>query len=209
MKTTYITIILLTLVSGGVASNMFMVEDNTIYDPTEEDTVYMGEEVVAEVSFNLEKGAFCTILTAGGPIYGSSVHYLIIDMDTVLRSGDSRLGDLSQIRALTGGDHVIQVGVHAGARLVNFVRLQVLVQYPIDTSALTEAPVDNNTNIPSSLIAFGPSVYIPGCEEVVDAAGRMIDCEIQGDRVVLSSLPTGTYFAKRGEKRVTKIVKLN
>jgi len=42
----------------------------------------------------------------------------------------------------------------------------------------------------------------------VDASGRVIPNAITEDKVYLSNLPQGTYFARNGERTVVKIVKV-
>jgi hypothetical protein len=42
----------------------------------------------------------------------------------------------------------------------------------------------------------------------VDASGRVIENAIEDDKVFISSLPQGTYFARNGERTIVKIVKV-
>jgi len=86
-------------------------------------------------------------------------------------------------------------------------RLQVLVLYE-DAPSVTEAPPQSTPTENPSILSCGPSVTVPGFCEVVDIAGRKVHCEIIEDRIMVSSLSSGTYFARGSEGRITKIVKL-
>lgn len=59
-----------------------------------------------------------------------------------------------------------------------------------------------------SLISSGPYVNVTGATELVDASGRVIENAIENDKVFISNLPTGTYFARNGERTIVKIVKV-
>ena len=86
-------------------------------------------------------------------------------------------------------------------------RLQVLVFYN-DAPSVSETPSNITLTETHSIISCGPSVTVPGCSEVVDISGRKVDCEINGDRIMVNSLSSGTYIARGSEGRTTKIVKL-
>lgn len=59
-----------------------------------------------------------------------------------------------------------------------------------------------------SLISQGPYVNVTGATELVDASGRVIENAISDEKVFISNLPTGTYFARDGERTIVKIVKV-
>ena len=74
----------------------------------------------------------------------------------------------------------------------------------IEEEAPSEIPVQRWTTIVSS----GPYVNVAGASELVDATGRVIENAIEDDKVFISDLPTGTYFARNGERTIVKIVKV-
>ena len=89
--------------------------------------------------------------------------------------------------------------------------LQALIFLPdTATGAVTEQPTSDAqpTGNTPSLISSGPYVNIAGATELVDATGRVIENVIVEDRVRISTLPAGTYFARNGERTVVKIVKV-
>jgi len=71
---------------------------------------------------------------------------------------------------------------------------------------MSDAEPSGNT---PSLISSGPYVNVSGATELVDATGRVIENAIEDDKVYISNLPTGTYFARNGEQTIVKIVKVN
>lgn len=60
----------------------------------------------------------------------------------------------------------------------------------------------------TAIVSSGPYVNAPGASELVDASGRVIPNAITEDKVYLSNLPQGTYFARNGERTIVKIVKV-
>lgn len=88
--------------------------------------------------------------------------------------------------------------------------LQALIFLPDTATAIAEQPTSDaepRGNTPS-LISSGPYVNIAGATELVDASGRVIENAIEDDKVYLSNLPTGTYFARNADRTVVKIVKV-
>jgi len=73
-----------------------------------------------------------------------------------------------------------------------------------ETDSPSEIPVQRWTTIVSS----GPYVNVAGATELVDATGRVIENAIEDNKVFISNLPTGTYFARNGDRTVVKIVKV-
>ncbi|MBN2379171.1 T9SS type A sorting domain-containing protein, partial [candidate division WOR-3 bacterium] len=59
-----------------------------------------------------------------------------------------------------------------------------------------------------SIVSRGPYVAAPGATRLVDSAGRVIENAIEEDKIYLSELPPGTYFARDGERTITKVVKV-
>jgi len=93
--------------------------------------------------------------------------------------------------------------------LIHHPRIQALVIMS-DTveNHIAEKPPERGDPIQTSLITSGPSINVPGCIEVRDITGRTVNCEISGDRVMLSTLSRGTYFLERENGRSVKLVKM-
>lgn len=88
--------------------------------------------------------------------------------------------------------------------------LQALIFLPDEPSAVAEPPPgDNLQSQVRSVVSQGPYVNVAGATELVDASGRVIENAIVAERVQISTLPTGTYFARDGERTVVKIVKVD
>jgi len=87
--------------------------------------------------------------------------------------------------------------------------LQALIFLP-DTGngAVTEQEHEALPDVAPSVISSGPYVSAPGATQVVDASGRVLEGVLTDGKVYLSDLPPGTYFARQGERTVTKVVKV-
>ncbi|MBA7644441.1 hypothetical protein ES703_52185 [subsurface metagenome] len=102
----------------------------------------------------------------------------------------------------------IEPGIYASCR---DAYLQALIFLPDTATAVLEKPTSDagpSVNTPS-LISKGPFVHAPGASELVDATGRVIENAISEDKVYISNLPTGTYFARDGDRTIVKIVKVD
>jgi hypothetical protein len=88
-------------------------------------------------------------------------------------------------------------------------RLQAFIFLPDSASAIAEQPLVQPPVLPSAVISRGPYVSAPGASTVVDASGRVMKNVLNNDRVYISTLPAGTYFAKDEERTVVKIVKVD
>ncbi|MEA3310839.1 MAG: hypothetical protein U9Q76_01335 [candidate division WOR-3 bacterium] len=87
--------------------------------------------------------------------------------------------------------------------------LQALIFLPDAGSAVAEPPGDNHQpQVMRSVVSKGPFVHVAGASELVDASGRVIEDAIHDDKVFISNLPQGTYFARNGDRTVVKIVKV-
>ena len=102
----------------------------------------------------------------------------------------------------------IQSGIYASCR---DAYLQALIFLPdTATGAVAERPMSDAEPLPNtpSLISSGPYVNVAGATELVDASGRVIEGAIEDDKVFITNLPTGTYFARNEERTIVKIVKV-
>jgi len=194
---------ILTLMALGVSTvygGVFMVEDYTegLIPMTES-----GNHKLASVTFELEQPSIIHAITYGRGY--NRYPWISLDGDSL---GISTSPNPSIMLELGTGMHTLDFMAHVTMfdTLVN-PRLQVLVLYN-DVPSVSETPPQTTSTENPSIISCGPSVTVPGCCEVVDIAGRKVDCEINGDRIMVNSLSSGTYFAKSSEGRTTKIVKL-
>jgi hypothetical protein len=228
------TIILLAIVASSLFSNeMFLVEDyvsgDVEFDPGPDVTV-------ATVSFTVDREAMISI-SIGGPLRydytqgSSNIHPAIYGCSWISMNGikqDYSVGSPevngSFVFTLEPGSYQFELKINAmndnifyykppdyteTAFTIHNPRIQALVILS-DTAggAVAESPPEYEDPHPRSLVASGPSVSIPGCLKLSDIAGRTVDCEINDDRIMISSLPKGTYFAQTSDQRTIKIVKM-
>jgi hypothetical protein len=207
------------LVSVGVASvTPVLVEayqEGTISIPRNEwDTI-----TVAEVSFSVDSA--CYVMLATGGMADMAKVWLELDGESlppVIRVGTGDEGpiNITYTYLLEAGGHTISVQL---ANHLNFLvsttcrdgYLQALIFLPdTATGAVAEQPMGDAEPLPNtpSLISSGPYVNVAGATELVDASGRVIENAIEDDKVFISNLPQGTYFARDGERTIVKIVKV-
>ena len=72
-----------------------------------------------------------------------------------------------------------------------------------------EAPSEFPTERWTAIVSAAPYVHVAGASELVDATGRVIENAIEDDKVFISDLPTGTYFARDEDRTIVKIVKVD
>jgi len=89
--------------------------------------------------------------------------------------------------------------------------LQTLIFLPDAGGAVMETPIGDTEPLPNtpSVLSSGPYVNVTGASELVDSSGRIIENAISEDKVYISDLPTGTYFARNEERTIVKIVKVD
>jgi len=210
------------LVSVGVAGvTPLLVEayqEGTITIPEDEtDTL-----TVVEVSFSVDTSCY-VLFTAGGQAKLAKL-WLELNGDKlpheVRLTSDEHAGaltfDINFTYPLDPGEQTISLCVtdyypDASTRCLDSY-LQALIFLPdTATGAVAEQPMSDAqpTGNTPSLISKGPFVHAPGATELVDASGRVIENAITDERVYLSTLPTGTYFARNGERTIVKIVKVD
>ena len=184
--------------------------------PDERDTVS-----VAEVSFSVDTACYVQLSTGGIGIRakvwleanGESLPAVTsVDIDY---GGEAPL-TMIYTYLLSSGEHTISFrltnnwGPQAGSCKNGY--LQALLFLPdTATGAVVEQPVGDaepSVNTPG-LISRGPYVNVSGASELVDASGRVIEGAIENNKVFISNLPTGTYFARNEERTVVKIVKVD
>ena len=189
-------------------------QEGTITIPEDKiDTV-----TVVELSFSVDTSCYVQFMAGG--LSKRSKMFLCLDGNRLFPTAAlaevvSSSFHIIYAYPLSSGNHNIHF------RLTNLVGgasadcfnayLQVLIFLPDEPAAVAEQPPDDADPIGStpSLISRGPFVYAPGATELVDAAGRTIEGAIVADRVQISTLPAGTYFARDGERTVVKIVKVD
>lgn len=204
---------ILTLLALGVST---VYGGSVLYENCIEDSLdFTGKDVVTvlELEFTLDQPSIVSV-TYGwfrGYAAGDSPYYWLA------YNGDS-LG-MSTVRNSSTGAYMIELesGTYTLCLVGRFYygstafvinpRIQVLILYN-DTPSISESPPQTTPTENFSMISCGPSVTVPGCSEVVDITGRKVNCEINGDRVMINSLSSGTYFAKTNNGRTVKITKL-
>ena len=221
MKKVLLAAVMLVLVSvAGAAPVLFEAyQEGWISIPMDkEDTLS-----VVEVSFSVDSACH-VMLTAGGQ---AKIASLWLEMD------ENRLPPQTNVHTdgfggpvsftmvysylLEPGEYTasLRIAHHYIAR--NYTAtcrdayLQALIFLPDTATAVAEQPMNDaepSINTPS-LISKGPFVHAPGATELVDATGRVIENAIKDDKVFISNLPTGTYFARDAERTIVKIVKVD
>jgi hypothetical protein len=207
------------LVSVGVAGVTPLLfeafQEGEIYIlPGESDTV-----TVTEVSFSVDSA--CYVQFAAGGMARRAKLWLAVngsELPPLVYAQDPHVGvfvNLTYTYFLAAGEHTVSL------RLSNHVNvedpttckdsyLQALIFLPDTGSGVAEPPLETRGLSPlsASIVSLGPYVNVAGATELVDAAGRVIENAIENDKVYLSNLSTGTYFARDGERTIVKIVKV-
>ena len=188
--------------------------------------------VLNEIEFSVQNSAIVSINFAGyipSPHAGYVDPYVWMELDGNLVSTSIRgsfgtpIADSvpffipkhgTYMKELEPGTHTVQVKVWGrsisddpGTVPIQTMLLQVLV-----LEAITPPPQEvdkpwEETSLPESPPSFS-SVTVTDCIEVIDDAGRQVDCRIENDHVMISSLTTGIYFATSKQGKTIKIVKI-
>lgn len=177
--------------------------------PDKVDTV-----TVVELSFSVDTS--CYVLFTGGVVSHSAKIFLQADdinlFPEASLSGYDACGiHLNYTYPLDPGNH------NAYLKLTNFklnwqadcynAYLQALIFLPDEAGAVSEQPLGNNPQPQThSVVSRGPWVSAPGATELVDGSGRVVENAIEDDKVFISNLSTGTYFARDGGKTIVKVV---
>ena len=222
MKKVLLSAMLLLMSAGvlGAAPVLFEAfQEGTITIPTDEsDTL-----TVAEVSFSVDSACYAQFATGG--LAKNAQLGLVLDGEslppvarvTVNSRGFVMPFTLIYTYLLDPGEHttflqLINYWNASSSTVCSDAYLQALIFLPdTATNAVAEPPVGDaepSVNTPS-LISKGPYVNVQGASELVDATGRVIEDAISEDKVFISNLPTGTYFARNGERTIVKIVKVD
>ncbi|TET21675.1 MAG: hypothetical protein E3J71_08755 [Candidatus Stahlbacteria bacterium] len=210
-------LILTLLIPAALSAAPVLVEayqEGTITLPSDKiDTV-----TVVELSFSVDTS--CYVQFTAGEIFQLARLWLNLngdDLHPCTREGglgQTHSGLISYSYLLSSGNH--SVTLKMAPLLIGYgancqkAYLQALIFLPDTATAIAEQPTSDaepRGNTPS-LISSGPYVNIAGATELVDASGRVIENAIEDDKVYLSNLPTGTYFARNADRTVVKIVKV-
>jgi len=182
-----------------------------------------GDEIdtvtVVELSFSVDTSC-CVQFTAGG--LTSFLTKMLLEFDNsylfptaTVQANLAQSALIVYTYLITPGEHTIRFkGTRIGGASASFydAYLQALIFLPDAGSAVAEPPPGPETrglSPLSALISQGPFVHVAGATELVDASGRVIEGAIEDDKVFISNLPQGTYFARNGERTVVKIVKVD
>ena len=194
----------------------------------QEGQIYIPEDgsdtaIAAEVSFSVDSTCYVQ-LTAGAHVMmtrlwlesdGDSLPPSMLCVGVPATPHILESVDITYTYLLEPGEHIISLRAanywnENDPTICRNAYLQALIFLPDTTSAVAEQPTSDaepSVNTPS-LISKGPFVNVAGASELVDATGRVIENAIENDKVYLSNLSTGTYFARDGERTVVKIVKV-
>lgn len=212
--------LLVSVCVAGAAPVLFEAyQEGTIYIPVGES----GEFTVVEVSVSLDTACYVQFATGGMAARGTVC--LDLDGDTLppiatfaTSSLDGRFIPITYTYLLESGEHTIALLFGATSFDTQYNPatckngyLQALIFLPDTATAIAEQPISDAqpTGNTPSLISQGPFVHAPGATELVDATGRVVPNAITEDKVYLSNLPQGTYFARNGDRTVVKIVKVD
>jgi hypothetical protein len=201
-------IILLLLLAASLSAAPVLVEayqEGMITIPSDKkDTV-----TVVELSFSVDTSCY-VLFTAGGLVWAAKAFLQLDGTDlfpaSIGRGVTTRSVHIAYTYPLSPGEHIVHLRM---TKLETTLRatcynayLQALIFLPdTATGAVAERPMsDAEPGVTTpSLISKGPFVHAPGATELVDASGRVIENAIENDRVFISNLPQGTYFARNGE----------
>ena len=172
---------------------------------------------VVELSFSVDTSCYVQF-TAGGLTSFQTKMLLELDgnylFPAAIVQGSTTLSALVVYTCLiTPGEHTVRfkgITLISGPSTFYNAYLQALIFLPDTATAIVEQPTGDaqpRGNTPS-LISKGPYVNVAGATELVDASGRVIENAIEEDKVFISTLPTGTYFARDEDRTVVKIVKV-
>ena len=183
-----------------------------LYETHVEDSLdFVGEDVVTvlELEFTTDQPSIVSVTYGAYRANNKGGIWLACNEDSLGMSSALFSRNVNYMTELESGTYTLGLMGsfdYIGGYAIN-PRLQVLVLYN-DAPSVSETPPNITPTENPSIISCGPSVTVPGCSEVVDISGRKVDCEINGDRIMVNSLSSGTYIARGSEGRTTKIVKL-
>lgn len=211
------TLLLMTLTFGVYASPILVesYQEGSITIPEDES----GEFTVTDLSFSLDTACYVQFAVGGMGKYVKL--WLVLDGDSlppyvpVIGSGEvAGPIPLSYTYLVAAGEHTLSLLLsnynnRLSSSTCQDAYLQALIFLPDTGSAVAEQPTgDAEPHNTPSLVSKGPYVNVQGATELVDASGRIIEDAITDDKVYITNLPTGTYFARDGEQTVVKIVKV-
>lgn len=209
-----IVLLLLFAVSLSAAPVLFegYSEETVIIPEGEVDTV-----AVVELSFSVD--TTCYVLFTAGGIASQARIFLQLDSSnlfpaSIVRGAATYSTHITYTYPLGQGEHTIRLMLTINTSSVSAVcynaYLQALIFLPDEPGAVAEQPPGENP-LPQarSVVSQGPWVSAPGATELVDATGRIIENAIVADRIQISTLPAGTYFARDRERTIVKIVKVD
>ncbi len=223
MKKVLLSAMLLLMLAGVLSAAPVLFEayqEGSISIPMDkEDTLS-----VVEVSFSVDSACYAQF-AAGGQAKNAKL-WLELDGNSLPPVArvitDGRGGTVSftliYTYLLDPGEHAVSLRLAHHYIVSDYTAtcsdayLQALIFLPdTATGAVAEPPVGDAEPRGStpSLISKGPYVNVQGATELVDASGRVIENAISDDKVYISNLPTGTYFARSKERTVVKIVKVD
>jgi hypothetical protein len=176
---------------------------------------------VVELSFSVDSNSYVQFSAGGlaalGELWLELNGEILPPIAKILGTMHTEGFTISYTYLINPGDYSIIVGITGvwGDRqyptLCEKTYLQALIFLPDAGGAIAERPAGDvePTEGMTSVISRGPYVNVTGATELVDGTGRVIENAITDDKVSISNLPQGTYFARDGERTVVKIVKVD
>jgi len=204
------------LVAASLSAAPVLVEaynEETITIPeNKRDTV-----TLVELSFSVDTSCYVQF-TAGG--LTSFQTQMLLELDgnylfpAAIVQGSTTLSALIVYTYLIApGEHTVRlkgIGLIRDPSTFYNGYLQALIFLPDEGSAVAEPPPEPGgvSPLPASIISKGPYVNVEGATELVDASGRVIENAIEDNKVFISNLAPGTYFARNEDRTIVKIVKV-
>ncbi len=199
---------LLSLVASFAFAGQVLVED---YTEGTKPMPFTQDSVLAQVVFTLDTNAM-VLVTTGGISKNPCASWLRQNSDSIsistlqFMAGQYWSHARSQVLNLNKGSYTI--GFHMrNTDAENYMQnaiLQVLIFLPDKQEAVMETPT-NPGEVPKSIISTGSPVTIDGVIAIFDATGRKVENCISIDRLDVSSLNAGQYFATSEGGHTTRV----
>jgi len=171
---------------------------------------------IVKISFSVDTACYVQF-SAGGFTAHAFTWFALdgVDLPPQTRMGHNTVPQgfsLPYAYILNAGSHTLELTMTiwgSYAAICEKAYLQALIFMPDSGGAINEQPTADANVSNASVLSTGPYVRVPGCIKVRDVSGRNVDCQIDGDKVMLSTLSAGTYFAETKTGTGVKIVKVN